>query len=146
MENKYIEYDLDFLIGRSLKRKWWHLPYNSDLKQRASHMRKNMTGAEKYLWSFLKWNKLWLKVLRQKIIDNYIVDFYISEYMLVIEVDWEIHDIKKQKEYDNIRTDLLETYNIKVMRFTNQQVLENIESVLNIIKKYTTFPPLRKEG
>jgi len=124
---KYIHIDQKDLRARHLIRKWWHLPYNPDLKERARKMRNNPTNMENKIWKeYLQ--KLDLTVLRQKPIDNFIADFYIASKSLVIEIDWEIHD--NQKEYDKRRTKILEQYGIRVIRFTNQEVLMEFDKVM----------------
>ena len=91
-------------------------------------MRKEMTRAEKKLWfDFLKDSKT--KFLRQRIIDNYIVDFYCSELSIVIELDGETHYVNGAQEYDSERSEILEWYGLKVIRFTNDEVYNNFEGV-----------------
>ncbi len=84
-----------------------------------------MTEAEKRIWMFLREQKdTWL---RQKLINNYIVDFYCSKYQLVVEVDGETHGTKEEMEYDKRRTDFLESLSLRVIRFTNIEVYESYE-------------------
>ena len=93
-----------------------------------------MTAAEKKLWySFLRNHKYIF--LRQKPIDNYIVDFYCSELKLVIEIDGETHITEKDKKYDKERTKILKSYGLKVLRFWNDDVLNGIEVVSKIIER-----------
>ena len=121
-----------------LKERWcitsqWRLPYNPDLNERAKQMRREMPKAEKKLWfDFLKDSKH--RFLRQRVIDNYIVDFYCSEFNLVIELDWETHYTDWAQEYDSERTEILEGYWLKVIRFTNDEVYNNFEGVCVMIK------------
>ncbi|MFN9733033.1 MAG: endonuclease domain-containing protein [Microcystis sp.] len=106
----------------------FHLPYNPALVARAKELRKNMTLAEKKLWySYLKNFKF--KVLRQRPIDHFIVDFYCPSLKLVIEIDGDTHFTDEGKAYDKERTARLESYGLKVIRFTNSQVLRNFEAV-----------------
>lgn len=107
----------------------------------ARKLRKNQTKSEKILWSYLRNRKLsGKKFLRQfPLIFNFdninrffIADFYCSECKLVIEVDGKIHD--SQKEYDNLRTQIISQRGIKVIRFTNEEVENNISFVLSEIK------------
>ncbi|MFQ3599312.1 MAG: endonuclease domain-containing protein [Chloroherpetonaceae bacterium] len=110
------------------------LPYNPNLVERAREMRKNMTNAEKKLWfGYLRNFKY--RVLRQRPIDHFIVDFYCAELKLVIEVDGSQHFTENALEYDNERTKILEGYGIKVLRFTNQDVLYNFSSVCDAIEQ-----------
>lgn len=109
------------------------LPYNPKLVERAREMRKSMTDAEKKLWfGFLRNFKY--RVLRQRPIDHFIVDFYCAEMKLVIEVDGSQHYSDEGLEYDKERTQILEGYGIKVLRFTNQEVLLNFSAVCEIIE------------
>ncbi|MDB9430567.1 endonuclease domain-containing protein [Microcystis aeruginosa CS-555/01A07] len=106
----------------------FHLPYNTALVARAKELRKNMTLAEKKLWySYLKNFKF--KVLRQRPIDHFIVDFYCPSLKLVIEIDGDTHFTDEGKAYDKERTARLKSYGLKVIRFTNSQVLRNFEAV-----------------
>jgi very-short-patch-repair endonuclease len=111
----------------------YFLPYNPKLLARAKEMRKNPTPAEKKLWNYLR--TFPLKVYRQRPIDNFIVDFCCEPLKLVIEVDGESHFTESGIIYDRERTRVLEGYGLKVMRFTNQEVLQNYESVCAEIEK-----------
>ncbi len=131
-------WDEDYLKSRWLIFWGRYLPYNPDLHDRAKEMRKNMTLAEKKLWvSFLQdYNKRWtnkITILKQKVIDNYIVDFYIPSLNIIIEVDWEIHD--DRKEYDNERTEILEWYWLTELRFSNNEIFNNFEKVCHLLKE-----------
>jgi very-short-patch-repair endonuclease len=101
-------------------------------------MRKNMTAAERKLWyGYLK--NFPFRVLRQKPIDNFIVDFYCAHLKLVIEVDGESHFTSEGKDYDRERTQILEGYGLKVVRFSNDEVLKEWEGVCQCIEKM--IPP-----
>ena len=113
----------------------FHLPYNPLLVERAKQLRKNLTTAEKKLWNeYLK--NLEFKFLKQRPIDNFIVDFYCSALKLVIEIDGDSHFTTEAKEYDEVRTKVLEGYGLKVIRFTNDEVLNNLEGVCQQIEKF----------
>lgn len=128
-----IEITPEFLKSRWCISSQWRLPYNLKLNDRAKQMRKNMTRAEKKLWfDFLKDSEN--RFLRQRVIDNYIVDFYCSELWLVVELDWDSHYEDWVEEYDHQRTEVLEAYWLKVIRFTNDDVYNNFESVCDKIK------------
>ncbi|WP_445637621.1 Endonuclease domain-containing protein [Nostoc sp. DSM 114161] len=87
-----------------------------------------MTSAEKKLWNnYLK--NLKFRVLKQRPINNFIVDFYCANSKLVIEVDGDSHFTQEGKDYDSERTAILAGYGLKVMRFTNDDVLNNFEAV-----------------
>ncbi|MDZ8082600.1 MAG: endonuclease domain-containing protein [Nostoc sp. DcaGUA01] len=113
---------------KSLLNSDFHLPYNPKLVERAKELRKNMTSAEKKLWNnYLK--NLKFRVLKQRPINNFIVDFYCPNFKLVIEVDGDSHFTQEGKDYDSERTAILAGYGLKVMRFTNDDVLNNFEGV-----------------
>ena len=110
----------------------YHLPYNPKLVQRARELRKNMTKAERKLWyEYLR--NFPLRVHRQRPIDHFIVDFYCPKLKLVIEIDGESHNSKQAQIYDAERTRRLEGYGLKVIRFTNEEVLTNFEGVCDVI-------------
>ncbi|MDJ0632075.1 MAG: DUF559 domain-containing protein [Xenococcaceae cyanobacterium MO_188.B29] len=100
--------------------------------KRSKELRQNMTPAEKILWQQLRakhFNNL--KFCRQQIIEGFIVDFYCHSLGLVIEIDGKIHE--KQIEYDHDRDKILSAKDLHILRFTNEQVTQNIESVLKTI-------------
>ena len=145
-EGRGINYDIDSLKQRGLITNGNCLPYNPDNIKKAQELRKNMTLAEKKLWYEVLQNKKLkeLKFLRQKPIDHYIVDFYCAKFRLAIEIDGSSHDNKQ--EYDNQRTELLNLYGVKVVRYTNDEVLNNIDGVYQDLLKYIESPltPLEK--
>lgn len=113
------------------------LPYNPKLKERARELRKNLTVAEYKLWQgYLRYHKHTFH--RQKPIDHYIVDFYNSEFQLVIEIDGEQHSTPEGKEYDQHRDETLRGYGLNVLRFSNQQVMESFDEVVGEIEKCLT--------
>ena len=94
-----------------------------------------MTFAEKKLWyGYLR--TFQHRVYRQRPIHHYIVDFYCPKLKLVIEIDGESHFTPEAQEYDQKRTEILEGYSLKVLRFTNEQVINNFEGVYRMIQKY----------
>ena len=108
------------------------IPYNTELKMRARELRKRLTKAERKLWAdFLR--SLNIPIKRQKVLDNYIVDFYCSKAKLVIEVDGDTHNTKDGIEYDEHRTAVLESFGLEVIRFTNDEVLFDFNRVREII-------------
>jgi len=133
-QGDYVQHDKKELNKRNLLRKWWHLPYNPQLKQRSRELRKNMTKAETLLRNtYLR--VLHVSVLRQKPIDHYIVDFYIPSARLVIELDGDTHYVDDGQEYDRQRDSVLQSYELKVLRFTNKEVYTNIDEVCAMIEK-----------
>ncbi len=102
------------------------------LAQRAEDMRRNMTPAERRLWfSFLR--EYPVSFVAQKVIGNYIVDFYCRKARLSIELDGDSHIL--QVDYDQTRTTFLEMLEIKELRFTNNDIYENLEGVCEAIDK-----------
>lgn len=96
----------------------------------ARKLRKNMTEAEKTLWSRIKGDQLGFRFRRQHSLKPYIVDFYCYESQLVIEVDGGQHHENKE---DILRDKFFETHGIEVLRFWNNEVLENIDGVVRKI-------------
>ncbi|MBD1209857.1 MAG: endonuclease domain-containing protein [Ignavibacteria bacterium] len=110
-----------------------YIPYNTALKERARELRNNLTAAERKLWfDFLRSHPL--RWLRQKPLGNYIVDFYCSEKQVVIEVDGDSHFSDDAQEYDAQRTAFLNSYGLRVIRFTNSDVHERFEAVCEAIE------------
>ena len=121
----------------------YHLPYNSALVSRAKELRKNMTPAEKKLWhNYLK--TFPFRVLRQRPIDNFIVDFYCFALNLVIEIDGDSHFTEQGIAYDSERTKILESYGLKVIRFSNLQVLHKFEVVCEQLNNLIPLNPPSK--
>ncbi|MEB3191709.1 MAG: endonuclease domain-containing protein [Snowella sp.] len=121
----------------------FHLPYNPQLVERAKHLRKNMTIAEQKLWkNYLKNFKY--RVLRQRPIDHFIVDFYCPSLKLIIEIDGDSHYTEDAIIYDQARTEKLESYSLRIIRFTNQEVLHNFEAVCGVIEEVIPPTPLKK--
>jgi len=112
-----------------------HLPYNPRLLDRARELRKNMTGAEKKLWNdYLCHCKY--RVLRQRPIDHYIVDFYCSSVKLVIEIDGEQHFTEEGKCYDSERDSILSSYDLEILHVKNKEIMEHFDDVCVRIGKY----------
>ena len=107
-------------------------------------MRAKPTNAEKILWGRLRNKQLGVKFRQQHIINKFIVDFCSIEKAIIIEVDGEIHE--KQKEADEQRTKILENEGYSVIRFTNKEVLNNINNVLSKIKTVLAKSPLGDLG
>jgi len=110
------------------------LSYDKQLKALSQHLRKNMTDAENMLW--LKLRRKQVKgrpFYRQKIIGKYIVDFYCPKANLVIELDGGQHYSEIGKAKDRIRDDVLIKMGIKVLRFSDRDVFENIGGVMEEI-------------
>ena len=108
------------------------IPYNKKLVHNAKLLRKNMTKEEKHIWyDFLK--KLPFTVKRQHNIDNYIVDFYIPEKKVVIEIDGLQHTAPDEHLKDQMRDNVLNSWGITVLRYSNKDINTNFYSVINDI-------------
>ena len=105
---------------------------SEEKKLLAHRMRLDMTASEGVLWKRLKGGALGLHFRRQQIIAGFIADFYCHQAALVVEVDGPIHEPAYDAERDRIFTDL----GIIVIRFTNQQVQEQIGVVLYHIRQH----------
>ncbi|MFA5296876.1 MAG: vitamin B12 dependent-methionine synthase activation domain-containing protein [Lutibacter sp.] len=112
------------------------------LKEFAFKMRNEPTEAEKLLWDGLSGKKLeGYKIRRQHIIGNYIADFICLKSNLIIEIDGSIHQLPENRVSDKERTKWLEEEGYRVIRFTNKEVLSNLDLVLNRIKKELEASP-----
>lgn len=112
------------------------------VRNKSRGLRKNSTEAEKKLWSKLRNKQLnGFRFHRQYGIGLYIVDFYCSQLRLVIEVDGGQHAEDKNYDYDEKRTQYLRTYNIQVLRYWNNEVLQNIDGVIQDILRHVPRNP-----
>ena len=111
------------------------------LKGRAEEMRKNPTEAESVLWNALKANSMGVKFRQQHIIEDFIVDFYCNEYKVTIEVDGKYHDTFTQTKSDNERTARLIELGYTELRFTNEEILHDLDNVLKKIKTFCSGTP-----
>ncbi len=109
------------------------------LKAYARENRKNATVAEDVLWDYLRSNPLGIKFLRQHVIGDYIVDFVSRHSGLVIEVDGGYHSDPQQQNDDQQREEKLEQMGYHVMRFTNEEVLNDKEYVVEQIESYFKY-------
>ena len=100
-------------------------PFNNKiLRDRRRDLRKNQTKAEEKMWQMLRNRKFRrLRFVRQFSVGPYILDFYCPSIRLAIELDGQIHSKKDSQIYDQERTRYLENFNIKVVRFKNEEVI-----------------------
>ena len=107
-----------------------HLYNDPSKKLDRHHLRKNATGAERKLWSTLRSRQMsGLKFIRQYSVGPYTLDFYCPEQRLAIEVDGGQHADICGQQHDAHRDKYLKDLNIRVIRFWNNEVLQNIEGV-----------------
>ena len=110
--------------------------HNKYLTPLAKELRKNMTKEEKHLWyDFL--NSHHARFTKQKVLGNYIADFYSAKANLVIELDGSQHGKEENAQKDDERTKYLEEYGIQVLRFQNYEITNNFKNVCEYIDKIT---------
>ena len=115
-----------------------HKEATGKLYQYGRELRRESTEAEKLLWTELRNRRLkGLKFRRQHPMDKFIVDFYCNEKKMVVELDGAVHDEKINKDYDEARTAMLAGLNIFVLRFRNEEVINNMKDVLKKISEAT---------
>jgi len=129
-----------------------NIKYLDELRELAHKNRKNPTESEYKMWKIILNNrKLQQKFLRQKPIGKFILDFYCSKLLLAIEIDGDSHD--KKYWQDKNRDWYMEIRGIKTIRFTNEQVLNEIDNVFDILleiiknrEKELVFSPFSREN
>ncbi len=108
--------------------------YNTKLKRRSQELRRNMTDAERLLWSRLRGKQpKGLQFYRQRIISNYIGDFYCPAAKLVIELEGGQHYTDKGVKEDRVRDGYLNSLGLKVLRFAHRDIVENLDGCLERI-------------
>jgi very-short-patch-repair endonuclease len=107
--------------------------YSKKLLPIARILRKNMTDAERKLWSILRRQQLGVKFRRQVPIGQYVVDFYCIKAKLVIELDGSQHYSEKGIQHDAERDDYLHGIGCQVIRYSNYEILENEDGVMQNI-------------
>lgn len=116
-----------------------HAVVSERQRSRAKQLRQTMTRAETLLWRHLKANRLdGLGFRRQTPIRNYIADFICMSAKLVIELDGESHDFDERQKADQKRDAFFVSEGFQVLRFTNDQVMSNLEGVVETIRQATT--------
>ncbi len=120
--------------------KFSYLPYKRKLTESARKNRKYPSSAEKKIWYEVLCRKQFegYKFTRQKPLGGYIVDFYCSKLQLVIEIDGDSH--VENVEYDKTRTEVLSQLGLRVLRYTNREVCNNIEGVYQDLMQIITPP------
>ena len=105
--------------------------YNKNLQPYANRLRKEMTKAEACLWKYVlrAGTMKGYPFRRQRPVLNYIADFMCKELMLIIEVDGSIHQLEEVIKNDEVRQKALEDAGFTVLRYTNDEVLKDIQSV-----------------
>lgn len=109
------------------------LPYQKKMVPRAKELRRDATKQERHLWyDFL--NHYPVRFQRQKTIESFIADFYCHAAGLIVELDGSQHYTEQGMQYDRERTAILEQYDLKVLRFSNNDVDENFQGVCRAIE------------
>ena len=113
------------------------LSYNKELKEYSRSLRKNMTDAERLIWSRIRRRQLKnYQFYRQKIIGNYIGDFYCPKAKLVVEIDGGQHYSSAGKQKDEVRDDYMIQHGLKVLRFSDEEVFNDLDAVLEVIWRH----------
>jgi very-short-patch-repair endonuclease len=108
--------------------------YLREMKDIRKELRTKETEAEKELWKHIRKMQLGYKFRRQVSIGYYVVDFYCKRVNLAIEVDGKIHNRKEIEDRDKFRQAVIEVNNVSFIRFTNEEVMNDIDNVLTTIK------------
>jgi very-short-patch-repair endonuclease len=109
--------------------------YNKNLKQTARKLRSNTTNTENILWRYIRKKQIYdIQFYRQKVIGNYIVDFFAPSINLVIEVDGGYHNFLEQRYQDQERDAYFNVLGVFVLRLSNQQIEDEIDNAIQIIK------------
>jgi len=125
--------------------------YLNSLKNIRKKLRKNETNSEKILWTQIRKMRLGYKFRRQVSIGYFVVDFYCKDLSLAIEVDGSIHNLIHVSNRDKFRQKIIEAKGVKFLRFSNTQVINDLEQVLKIIKNMCDIlradaPPCGERG
>lgn len=109
--------------------------YNKkNVQEKRRYLRNNMPKSEVLLWARLKNKQMHgERFLRQYSIDQYILDFYCPRLKLAIEIDGDSHFMSGAEDYDKVRQEHIETFDIQFLRFTNEDVYKNIDGVCQTI-------------
>lgn len=133
----------DGVVKKRNSKNYFNLPYNPKLKERAKALRKAGNLAEVLFWQQVK-NKQFkgLDFDRQKIIGNYIVDFYCPNLQLVVEIDGSSHDNKQ--EYDAIRDAYLQELGLTVIHITDKDVKNQLDATMRWLHEHKVFKDVDK--
>ena len=108
--------------------------YNQNNIKNAKKLRRDMTPWERKLW-FLFLKEYPVRFYRQKVLLNYIVDFYCPKAKIVVELDGSGHYHPEEQQKDRVRTEQLEMFGIKVLRFSNREIDKDFYSVCTVINQ-----------
>ncbi|MDF3808712.1 endonuclease domain-containing protein, partial [Rhodopseudomonas sp. BAL398] len=126
-----------------------HAKVNQRQRDRAKQLRQAMTPAETLLWRYLKAHRIdGLGFRRQMPIKNFIVDFVCLAAKLIVELDGESHNFESQLQADDVRDAFFASEGFAVLRFTNDQVMSDLEGVIEVVRqtaraRIRSLPPSR---
>ncbi len=106
---------------------------NPRVVQRARELRQDQTQAEEVLWQALRNRRVRHKIRRQHPLGRFIIDFYCHQAALCIEIDGDAHSEASQRAYDIARTQYLEDHGYRIVRFTNRDIQQNLQAVIDEI-------------
>jgi len=106
------------------------------LHEFAKENKKHQTEAESFLWQQIRASRLGVRFKRQHVIDRFIADFVCLEHKLIIEVDGGYHSMPEQVDADEARSEVLNHYGFRILRFKNEEIIGNIDVVLKSIKDH----------
>jgi len=123
------------------------LNYNKNLKKHSQDLRKNMTDTERMIWLRIRAKQLQgYQFYRQKIIGNYIADFFSPRAKLVIEIDGGQHYSEEGLQKDKTRDDYFKNLGLKILRFSDRDAFENLDGLIREIYENLPSPLFAKEG
>jgi crossover junction endodeoxyribonuclease RuvC len=125
------------------RRRVYHL---TGLKSRRRDLRRKSTSEERLLWDRVRNNQLGVKFRRQFSVMGYVVDFYCPKSRLVVELLGGVHKNKEQQIYDEHRENYLKAFSIRILKFWNSDVENNLDKVIFEIKNNLTPTPLQNLG
>ena len=120
-----------------------HYGATMEMFQIAERLRRDMTATEKIIWERVCKKQLGVRIRRQHPVWKFIADFYCHEVKLIIEIDGGVHLRSENKEYDISRDIILKEFQIEILRFTNDEVINEPDLVIEKIK--STIETLRKK-
>ena len=115
------------------------IDYNRKLKGVSQNLRSNMTDAERVLWRRIRRGQIkGVLFYRQKPIGGYIVDFYCPKLKLIVEIDGDVHFYERNIAADKKREEYFNKLGLKIVRYTNLDVIQNIDNALRDLKRWLT--------
>lgn len=111
------------------------IPYSPKLRERARQLRNNSTKSEVFLWNYLKGKQIHgVDFHRQRLVDNFIIDFFCQEIYLAIELDGYTHLLDSSLKRDEIKEKKLNELGIELIRFWDEEIFNDLENVLRVIE------------